>query len=278
VAPKSSPETVSFVLDTGADVGWGHYARCSALAREFALRGCEVGFVVNGEPPPFAAGTASLAPGGPADIVAFDLHPRTPDPNPDAWGEALIVCIADGVVPSYRHDVLVDPNVGAAPAAPPERLAGAAYVILRPEFDHVGAPTIRDTPERLLVSFGGTIRPTLLDRALAAIEAHADAFATIELVVPGSTAVEATSRVAIRSEVRDMERLLAGADAGLIAAGTTMHEACALGLPCAVVSLTDDQADEAEALADLGAVRYLGNAEQLSARGIDQALTELTAR
>lgn len=264
------------MLDSGADVGWGHFARCSALARELELHGCEVGFAVNGEPPPFASEHSSLAPGGHADIVVFDLHPRTPNPDPDAWDEALIVCVADGTVPGYRHDILVDPNVGAAPATPPHRLAGAPYVILRPEFDHVGAPRIRELPERLLVSFGGTIRPDLLERALAAIDASADAFGSVELVLPRPAAAEETSRVAVRSDVRDMERLLAEADAGLFAAGLTMHEACAVGLPCAVVSLADDQAEEAGALAELGAVLYLGEADRLGASGIERALAELS--
>jgi UDP-2,4-diacetamido-2,4,6-trideoxy-beta-L-altropyranose hydrolase len=278
VVPKSSPERVAFVLDSGGDVGWGHFVRCSALAVEFTQRGCEVMFIVNGEPPPFAAAEASPALDGRADIVVFDLHPLTPSPDPDSWDEALIVCIADGAVPPYRHDILVDPNVGAPAGNPPHRLAGAPYVILRPQFDHVSAPRIRESPERLLVSFGGTIQPDLLERVSAAIEARADAFLTVELMLPRPVELEIPARIAVRSAVRDIERLLAGADAGLIAAGGTMHEACAMGIPCAVVSLTEDQAGEAEALAAREAVLYLGNAERVTDSGIGRALAELAGR
>jgi spore coat polysaccharide biosynthesis predicted glycosyltransferase SpsG len=261
-----SSERVAFVLDSGGHAGWGHFARCSALAAEFARRGCAVGFAVNGPPPPFAREPVPPAPAGRVDIVVFDLHRESPKPDLAAWQGALVVCIVDGVIPELRYDVLVDPNVAAAAATPPRRLAGARYVIVRPEFDRTSAPTLRDRPERLLISFGGTSRPELIERAVAAIGASGVPFASVEqLVLHGK-------------ETRDMARLLAGIDAGLIAAGTTMHETCAVGVPCAVVSLTDDQADEARALEDRGAVLYLGPADQLPSGAIEGALAQLASR
>jgi spore coat polysaccharide biosynthesis predicted glycosyltransferase SpsG len=69
---------------------------------------------------------------------------------------------------------------------------------------------------------------------------------------------------------------LSNADAGLIAASTMLHEACATGLPCAAVSLSPEQAAEAQALADRGAVIDLGGAAELTVGAIESALLELS--
>ena len=285
---------IGFVVDCGGDVGWGHFVRCHALASELRGRGCDVGLFVNGEPPPFADESAAAATGEPSgtvghlpppfedvDAVVLDLWRYSDGVREALPRAALVVTLIDGRDPPFESDLTVDPNVSAGISNGRTRLSGGDYVILRPEFDQTVVRTAARVPDSLVVSFGGTDRSSLLSRVLARATSPGGApFAQIVAVVPPAPDADGSRgdsmpNVSWRTSVADMPELLLGAEAGLIAAGTLLHEACATGLPCAVVALTPDQELEARALAGRGAVLYLGSAEELTDTVIVSALTSL---
>ena len=257
---------VAFLADSGGDAGWGHFVRCSALAAEFRRRDCDVSFLVNGEPPRFAdpalttmsggqLGSASLLglAGRPA-VTVIDLFQPSPTVVEHLGGAGFVVAIIDGDTPSFPHDLAVDPNLSAHPTSCPSRLAGARFVILRSLFDDPPERVNADPAGELLVSFGGTARGPLLQTVISALKRSGDAFGQVTVFVGGGEfAHPPVGGICFKQPDSDMSLVLAGADAGIIAAGTMLHEACATGLPCAVVSLGPEQAAEAAALAARGA-------------------------
>lgn len=281
-----------FVLDCDERVGWGHFTRCSALAAEFRSRGCDVTLVLNGEPPSFAGRELTIVPGGevgdaaaleragPAEIVVIDLASRADLGAEDLAGSALVVLIVDGGRPAIGADLVVDPNVGAVHGAGLKRLAGPRFVILRQAFDDLPSRELAPRPRRLLIAFGGTPRPQLIETTVAGLKRVVNCYEQIDVVAPTSIEFPRSEldgrNLRVDHAVSDMRQLLSSADVGVIAAGMTLHEACATGLPCAVVSLSDEQAAEARALAELGAIAYLGQGSQLSVKLVAQTLEDLT--
>ena len=277
--------TIALLVDCGGDVGWGHFVRCDALASELRDRGCDARLFVNGELPPFAGEDTATVTGQPAgsflppleaDAFVLDLRRYSRVQRDDLPRTPIVVTLVDDPDSPFESDLRINPNVSARSSTGAALLSGAEYVILRSEFDAVPAPTER-VPDSLVVSFGGTERGPLLGRVLAAASSLEPAFAEVVAVVPSRRAVlgSTASNVSWRSGVSNMSELLLGVEAGVIAAGTMLHEACATGLPCAAVALNSEQELEARALAERGAVLDLGAVEELTDAKIESALLSL---
>ena len=285
---------VSFVVDCGGEVGWGHFARSHALALELRGRGCDVHIYVNGVLPPFAPPDAAVGTGLPIGVVEAPPLPAGSDAVVlDLWRysrstadavprSALLVTLVDCIPLPFRADIVVDPNVsGSGDSTGGVRLSGRDYLILRPAFDHSRPHEARHVAGPLLVSFGGTQQGPMLEQALRALATLENRpFPHVVAVVPATVATgaardDSAPRLSQLTSVDDMPALLRDAQAGLIAAGTLLHEACATGLPCAVVSLTAEQHAEAQAIADRGAIVYLGHSEQVTDSEMAAALRRL---
>jgi spore coat polysaccharide biosynthesis predicted glycosyltransferase SpsG len=284
---------IDFVVDCDECVGWGHFVRSHALAAELRADGCETVVHVNGVLPPFAGLDDAVVTGDalgsvgairnvdPSGAVVLDLASCEASTRDGIPNSVLLVVLQDGGELRFKCDLRIDPNVsGSADTTRGEALAGAEYVILRAGFDQ---PIDRSSPVDspcLLISFGGTPRPAIVARALAALApTDTRAFDRAVVVVPETVARSLDCRtvagVSILTNVRDMPGLLAEVDAGLIAAGTLLHEACAVGLPCAVVALSLEQNFEAAAVSGEGAALYLGYAEDASDEDVRRALSQL---
>lgn len=282
--------SIVLVADCGGDVGWGHFVRCQALAQELRGRGCDVELYVNGELPAFGRAGGAHATGQPhgsagslspafdgADAVVLDLRQYSATTRDGLPRTALVATLVDGQDPPFASDLTVDPNVGAKPATSSSRLAGPEYVILRPELDGATARNAAPPSGSLFVSFGGTERGELISRVLAAA---APVFPHITVVAPtalvGSRGDNrSAAKVSWLTSVRDMGELLLGVEAGLISAGTLLHEACATGLACAVVALSPDQELEARAFAVRDAILYLGPFAELTDQRLRSGLVSL---
>src|SRR3954462_6528557 len=112
---------VCLLADCGGHVGWGHYARCLALAEEFQSRGVRVVFHVNGTLPPIPSAVPTVQAGGIGDtrvlteidrfteIVVLDLFAWSRVEPERHHNGPLMVAIRDGIDPGPRFDVWVDP-------------------------------------------------------------------------------------------------------------------------------------------------------------------------
>jgi spore coat polysaccharide biosynthesis predicted glycosyltransferase SpsG len=284
----TSKPSIILAADCGGLVGWGHYSRCHALAAELAAKGSDVTLALRGTRPLLRAEVplVSLSPAGfdgllrrslaEADLVVLDLRQWGGIEPPAKERRAILACIRDLRWPAIAPDIWIDPNVSFSGASPGSSsttiLGGGDHVILRRQFDGAATRQCAASPARALVAFGGTDQAALTALTLRALASSGLPIEEIAVVAGESPFVPdpppAGRRIRVVAGVDDMRGLFDRSDLGVLAAGTMLHEACATGLPSFVVSLDDDQAAEAGALARRGAVVDLGPAERQSAETI----------
>lgn len=129
-------------------------------------------------------------------------------------------------------------------------LIGHPYVLLRREFRGGCASTI-ESESRVIVSFGGTDPTGLTGPLVRALLARLEPMPRLQVIVgSGVSAVphaqlealaEQHERVELHVDVRDMSALLCGASLCVSAAGTTVWEAMACGVPVAIIGVADNQ-------------------------------------
>lgn len=171
-------------------------------------------------------------------------------------------------------DVLLDQNLGRKAADYAGRvpkgcrlLIGPEYALLRPAFSQLRAGSLaRRSPPKLahiLVTMGGvdkddTTSGVLEVLARAALPEGAHITVVMGAQAPALAAVQqraagmaVPTRVLVN--IDNMAEVMASADLAIGAAGSTSWERCCLGLPTLMLTLADNQAALAEALAKEGA-------------------------
>lgn len=192
-------------------------------------------------------------------------------------GVAARLAVIDDLADRPHHaDLLIDQNLSDDPArydhltSPEcERLLGPRYALLRPEFARRRAASHRDPRgpvRRALVFLGGVDAPGATMLALIALEAARDDDLMADVVVGATNprGAEIADWSATRAWVRlhpgdaDLAALMDAADVAIGAAGTTVWERCALGLPSVIVAIADNQMPGASAVAGRGAALFAG--------------------
>ncbi|MEO5338929.1 MAG: UDP-2,4-diacetamido-2,4,6-trideoxy-beta-L-altropyranose hydrolase [Magnetococcus sp. MYC-9] len=161
-------------------------------------------------------------------------------------------------------------------------LLGPHYALLRPQF---AAARQRMRPRdghvrRLLLFLGGADPGNVTTKALQAL---APLDREVDVVLGGSNPHRAqiqalcaqNARFHCHVQVESMAELMLQADLALGAAGTTSWERCCLELPCLLLILADNQRSIARLLAERGVARLLGEAAEVSAAQITQAVRAL---
>lgn len=211
------------------------------------------------------------------------------------WAKRIMV-IDD--LANRRHDcnILLDQTLGCVaetylPLVPAgcRFLLGQPHALLRPQFAAArqGALWRRRSPVlgRLLVQFGAVDHDNETSKALEGI-----AISGLNLAVEVILGPAANHLDEVRSRITDMPleailhvgpaniaEIAARCDLAIGAAGTSAWERCCLGLPMLLVICADNQAMAAKALARAGAVRLLGQGDQLTPKKIAKALNEIAA-
>jgi UDP-2,4-diacetamido-2,4,6-trideoxy-beta-L-altropyranose hydrolase len=167
------------------------------------------------------------------------------------------------------------------------QLLGPRYALLRPEFRTVReAPRVRSASlERVLITFGGNDPLGLTCLALRALATPLLDQIHVDVVVGDA----AENRTEIETAVRDlrscevhvqidyMASLMVEADLAIGGAGATSWERCACGLPAIVTALAANQRPIAAALGQLGCVRYVGAASDLTEHALRNAVCAVAA-
>ena len=184
-------------------------------------------------------------------------------------------------------EIVVNPNLGAAPAdyagllAPATRLLlGARYVLLRPPFLAARAAGRRPAGAvaNVLVTMGGSDPSDATAMAVSAVRSALPG-ARIEVVLGalyGSHTVEGPGiqvHRAIGAEA--MAQLMRDADLAIGAGGTTSWERCAVGLPTVIVRLAPNQDPVARRLDEAGAAVDAGPVEELSVAALSGLVRRL---
>ena len=87
--------------------------------------------------------------------------------------------------------------------------------------------------------------------------------------------VAANPAIHLHYNVSDMASLMKQCDYAVSAAGTTLYELCALGIPCISFSMAENQKIMAETFSDTGAVPYAGDIQNKSSEDMQLILTNI---
>lgn len=285
---------IYFRADGNSKIGTGHIMRCLSLADAFREEGVPSAFVTAGPdlaPLIQGRGYACLTLGSAYDRMEEEL----PALLPLLEGAALVILDSYFVTPGYMEavkaraplayiddlnafpypaDVVVNYNLyGETAAYPPDQtcLLGPQYAPLRKQFQGLAPQTVKERIEQVLVSTGGTDPYHVALGCCEYLRAHPPASDLVCHVVLGAMNRDAeriegiaakTPCIVPHRQVTDMSGLMLQCDAAVSAAGTTLYELCACGLPAITYILADNQIDGAAAFAAAGLMPCAGDARK----------------
>jgi UDP-2,4-diacetamido-2,4,6-trideoxy-beta-L-altropyranose hydrolase len=241
-----------------------------------------------------AAETLNALDGSPPDWLVVDHYGLDA-----AWEIVLrpqvgrILVLDDLANRPHDCDLLLDQNYaidaaeryrGLVPAHA-RLLLGPRYALLHPAYAQYRR-TLRPrdcSVRRVLVFFGGTDPYNLTGIALEALSTPTLADLAVDVVVGANNPhrERVSDQAAARPGTRvhgprpHLADLMAAADLGLGAGGTTTWERCCLGLPTIVVSIAENQRPACEALAEDGLIVYAGHWTGVTADALRDAITQL---
>jgi len=262
----------------GRAVGMGHVARAAALAEVALGRGHQVDVSGTFEGELATDRLRSV----PVDMVAdprladYDVvHVDTYLPDGDevaerAAGVALVSNLEDGEFGRRPADLVVDPNLGAERSprhTGPVLLRGSRWALLRRSVtERHGQARIRAEARRVLVVMGGTDTLGVTGEVLDALAATGRDLAVTAIAQPASR--ERLERAAAGLDLAvelvpprpDLTELMLDHDLVVSASGTAVWELCCLGVPAALVCVSDNQQAGYARVLDRGAAVGLGDA------------------
>lgn len=265
--------TVVFRVCANARVGAGHVYHCLQLADEladqrlvFLLRECDDfverlvddhGYDHRPESDLAADLKALSGPGG--NLVINDVLDTTEEEVLTERACGFRVVNVEDLGPGAR---LADWVVNALYSQPENGGAssnvssGPEYATLRSEFINLPRNEIRECPERVLITFGGTDPGRLAPRCARLLAGRIDAEIRV-LVGVGAGEPEFPEGVTVVNHVRSMAAEMMAADLIITAAGRTVYEAAAAATPVAVLAQGAREATHAH-LSYMSGVVFLG--------------------
>lgn len=284
---------IFFRADGNPRIGTGHIMRCLSLADAFWERGIRPVFVL-AEPYMRSLieerGYECLVLGSayermeeelPALLpllkarrpacVLLDSYFVTPGYMRALRAEAPLVYMDDLNVFAYPADVVVNCNLYAeAMDYPPDKayLLGPQYAPLRKQFQNLAPRVTRERAERILFSTGGTDPHHIALRCVEYLLERPPSPGAVYHVVLGAMNRDAEEierlaagvpYIAAHRKVADMRALMLQCDAAVSAAGTTLYELCACGLPSVTYILADNQRMGAAAFETAGLMPCAGD-------------------
>lgn len=282
---------ILFRTDGGAGIGLGHLQRCLSLATALQRSGALCFFLLHGDDDAaakiaeagFAGGPTDAAPGSRDDADTTIAEAR----RLECDGVVVDSYLTDGAMQGAIRDagfytVAIDdlnphafdcqmvvsfgphaPAAGYVAARGDTRfLLGPAYTILRKEYWDVPLMPVRDRVRNILVTTGGAdpggVMPEWIE-AIDGIDAPFDVTAIVGPFFAGPDAVhdaaagaQRTVRVVTAPKVtRPMQAM---ADIAVSAAGQTLYELAALGVPTIAAEIAPNQRPQLDAFAAAGAM------------------------
>jgi len=260
--------------DADEKIGSGHIMRCIAVAQAWVRQGGVCHFLVERCPAELVRRIESescsvifvgekriqdLLTDSEPDVLLVDGFHYSSAYLEQMHSDSYLMAVFDefGREPPFVADIIINPQPevreGYYPGYDVQRLLlGLEFLPLRSEFTSHARDSVVPLSERnrILINFGGTDVKRL---TLGVVEAmHSRLPHTIGLdVVMGQThpdyesvmrlAVEHSDRLACHSNVRDMAALMHSAGMAISAAGSTIWELMAMGVPLIPVMVSENQ-------------------------------------
>jgi UDP-2,4-diacetamido-2,4,6-trideoxy-beta-L-altropyranose hydrolase len=311
---RKSP-TLLIRADASSSIGSGHVMRCLALAKAWQGTGGPVCYLAAENIPTLeerlarenvqqqkleaepgtgedAQSTVRCANRLGADWVVVDGYQFGPKyiGRLKAAGLKVLALDDDGRFDFYGADVVLNQNIGATNEKYERReaftrlLLGAKYVLLRPEFlSQPHEPDISGAARKLLVTMGGADSEGVTSNVLRALLRLKNDFEAVVVVGGGNPhrellqaqAAKLPGKFRIERDPADMARLMRWANLAISAAGGTCWELAFLGVPMALIVLSNDQTENAAALSERGAALNMGWHGNLAEDHISSSLRNL---
>lgn len=203
-----------------------------------------------------------------------------------------IMAIDDLADRPHRCDVLLDQNYYKAMGSRYDglvsadclKLLGPRYALLRPEFREARRlPRAHDgSVRKILVFFGSADARNVTAKAIQALALIKANDVAIDVVIgvinPHRETIERLCReqsnMRLHVQATNMAELMIEADLCIGAGGATMLERCLLGLPTLTVVFAENQEQSTRDIAELGALRYLGWADDLTVEALADAIAD----
>jgi spore coat polysaccharide biosynthesis predicted glycosyltransferase SpsG len=187
------------------------------------------------------------------------------------------VYIDDNQRITYPAGVVVNPSLYGHRLDYPQRpgvayLLGPQYVILRPEFQQL-PPRIRRTEvQRVLVTLGGADVLNLTPRILRVLNEHFPRLEKHVVIGPGFTNLteieaQVDDRVVLhhQPDAAQMRDLMLFCDIAVTAAGQTVHELLATGVPFLAIEVVENQQLNMRGLETMGLEEFLVREGEIAA-------------
>lgn len=205
------------------------------------------------------------------ELVILDSYFVTPKYMEVLKNTAPLLYIDDMNAFDYPADAVVNYNIYGPELPYPQNkkyFLGPQYAPLRKEFQGLGRRVVREGAENVLISTGGTDQYHVALRCAEYLREHPPQENMVFHFVLGAMNpdVAELERIAgelpfirLHRQVADMCSLMLQCDVAVSAAGTTLYELCACGLPTVTYILADNQIQGARAFQKLGLMPCVGD-------------------
>lgn len=210
------------------------------------------------------------------ELVILDSYFVTPEYMKAVKSIARLLYIDDMNAFDYPADMVMNYNIyGLELSYPQDKtyFLGPQYAPLRKEFQGLERRIVKDQIENVLISTGGTDPYHVALRCAEYLREYPPCENMAFHFVLGAMNqdVEELNRIAfefpfikLHRQVKDMCSLMRRCDAAVSAAGTTLYELCACGLPTVTYILADNQIQGAKAFQRAGLMLCAGDVREES--------------
>ncbi len=283
---------ILFRADGNPQVGSGHIMRCLSLADAFQTAGQAVIFVtaddsfqdiiqrrgyecvvlhtkydaMEGELSVLIPLLQKFCP----SCILLDSYFGTPDYMAAIRNEAPLVYIDDLNAFDYPADLVINYMLYADKLAYPRNkryLLGPKYALLRKEFQNIPKRETAVSVKNVLLSTGGADPEHMTLKCVQYLREQPYGDVIYHVVIGGMnqdvTAIErlaaTSSHIVLHRSVSDMRSLMLKCDVAISAAGTTLFELCACGVPTVTYILADNQIMNASSFGEAGLMLNAGD-------------------
>ena len=274
------------MTEGGADIGFGHVARCSALAKEFKRQEelTKVNFIINAD-----SRAENFLRFNHIEFINLDWL-KYIDKNSSLIKDSQIIIIDSYIAPKsfytklylenissrivviddynrldYAADIIINPSpydtkqIGYKKKAQVTYLIGKEYIILREEFQKASKKKILPKIKDVLVAFGGKDYFEFMKGLISLLMQYEF---NLHIVTPKPQMFngfkDAKLNLYPNLHVGEMFRLMSKADLSISSGGQTIYELTRVGTPSIGICFAQNQVFNLRYVEKIGFIDYLG--------------------